>query len=87
VEGGGRVGWVRAAGFEGRGPGGWRCRVMKRDRREGRQISASASNRNFKGRQGAASGRTLWMSPAMVAAAAVNGRVTDVRTLISPSAS
>jgi 3-isopropylmalate/(R)-2-methylmalate dehydratase large subunit len=48
---------------------------------EGRQISASSSNRNFKGRQGSASGRTLLMSPAMVVAAAVHGRVTDVRTL------
>jgi 3-isopropylmalate/(R)-2-methylmalate dehydratase large subunit len=49
---------------------------------EGRQISASSSNRNFKGRQGSASGRTLLMSPAMVAAAAISGCVTDVRPLL-----
>ncbi|MFZ9826109.1 MAG: aconitase family protein, partial [Vulcanococcus sp.] len=49
----------------------------------GRQISASSSNRNFKGRQGSASGRTLLMSPAMVAAAAINGSVSDVRTLLN----
>jgi len=48
---------------------------------EGRQISASSSNRNFKGRQGSASGRTLLMSPAMVAAAAITGQVRDVRQL------
>ena len=77
----------RAAGFEWRDPGCSMCLAMNPDRLEGRQISASSSNRNFKGRQGSASGRTLLMSPAMVAAAAVNGRVTDVRTLISPSAS
>jgi 3-isopropylmalate/(R)-2-methylmalate dehydratase large subunit len=50
---------------------------------EGRQISASSSNRNFKGRQGSASGRTLLMSPAMVAAAAIHGRVSDVRALLN----
>ena len=77
----------RAAGFEWRDPGCSMCLAMNPDRLEGRQISASSSNRNFKGRQGSASGRTLLMSPAMVAAAAVNGRVTDVRTLISSSAS
>ena len=77
----------RAAGFEWREPGCSMCLAMNPDRLEGRQISASSSNRNFKGRQGSASGRTLLMSPAMVAAAAVNGRVTDVRTLTSPSAS
>ena len=70
-----------AAGFEWREPGCSMCLAMNPDRLEGRQISASSSNRNFKGRQGSASGRTLLMSPAMVAAAAVNGRVTDVRSL------
>jgi 3-isopropylmalate/(R)-2-methylmalate dehydratase large subunit len=49
---------------------------------EGRQISASSSNRNFKGRQGSASGRTLLMSPAMVVAAAITGVVTDVRSMV-----
>ena len=71
----------RAAGFEWREPGCSMCLAMNPDRLDGRQISASSSNRNFKGRQGSASGRTLLMSPAMVAAAAVTGTVTDVRTL------
>ena len=71
----------RDAGFEWREPGCSMCLAMNPDRLEGRQISASSSNRNFKGRQGSASGRTLLMSPAMVTAAAVHGCVTDVRTL------
>jgi len=71
----------REAGFEWREPGCSMCLAMNPDRLEGRQISASSSNRNFKGRQGSSTGRTLLMSPAMVAAAAVNGAVTDVRTL------
>ena len=74
------------AGFEWREPGCSMCLAMNPDRLEGRQISASSSNRNFKGRQGSASGRTLLMSPAMVAAAAVHGQVTDVRTLSLQSA-
>ncbi len=69
------------AGFEWREPGCSMCLAMNPDRLEGRQISASSSNRNFKGRQGSASGRTLLMSPAMVAAAAIHGQVTDVRTM------
>ncbi len=71
----------RQAGFEWREPGCSMCLAMNPDRLEGRQISASSSNRNFKGRQGSASGRTLLMSPAMVAAAAIAGHVTDVRSL------
>jgi 3-isopropylmalate/(R)-2-methylmalate dehydratase large subunit len=71
-----------AAGFEWREPGCSMCLAMNPDRLEGRQISASSSNRNFKGRQGSASGRTLLMSPAMVAAAAVTGVVTDVRGML-----
>jgi 3-isopropylmalate/(R)-2-methylmalate dehydratase large subunit len=59
------------------------CLAMNPDRLEGRQISASSSNRNFKGRQGSASGRTLLMSPAMVAAAAIAGKVCDVRQMIN----
>jgi 3-isopropylmalate/(R)-2-methylmalate dehydratase large subunit len=74
----------RQAGFEWREPGCSMCLAMNPDRLEGRQISASSSNRNFKGRQGSASGRTLLMSPAMVAAAAIHGRVTDVRPLLAP---
>lgn len=70
------------AGFEWREPGCSMCLAMNPDKLEGRQLSASSSNRNFKGRQGSASGRTLLMSPAMVVAAAVTGQVTDVRELM-----
>ncbi|MFN9622436.1 MAG: 3-isopropylmalate dehydratase large subunit [Cyanobacteriota bacterium] len=76
----------RAAGFEWRLPGCSMCLAMNPDRLEGRQISASSSNRNFKGRQGSATGRTLLMSPAMVAAAAVSGHVADVRRLLAAPA-
>ncbi|NCJ08421.1 3-isopropylmalate dehydratase large subunit [Synechococcales cyanobacterium C] len=69
------------AGFEWREPGCSMCLAMNPDKLEGRQLSASSSNRNFKGRQGSASGRTLLMSPAMVVAAAITGQVTDVRQL------
>jgi 3-isopropylmalate/(R)-2-methylmalate dehydratase large subunit len=72
----------RNAGFEWREPGCSMCLAMNPDRLEGRQMSASSSNRNFKGRQGSASGRTLLMSPAMVVAAAITGQVTDVRELM-----
>ena len=44
-----------------------------------RELCASSSNRNFKGRQGSPTGRTLLMSPVMVAAAAVSGSVADAR--------
>jgi len=71
-----------AAGFEWREPGCSMCLAMNPDKLQGRQLSASSSNRNFKGRQGSASGRTLLMSPAMVAAAAVKGEVFDVRELL-----
>jgi 3-isopropylmalate/(R)-2-methylmalate dehydratase large subunit len=67
------------AGFEWRGAGCSMCLAMNPDRLEGREICASSSNRNFKGRQGSPTGRTLLMSPAMVAAAAVAGEVVDVR--------
>jgi 3-isopropylmalate/(R)-2-methylmalate dehydratase large subunit len=69
------------AGFEFREPGCSMCLAMNPDKLTGRQICASSSNRNFKGRQGSPSGRTLLMSPAMVAAAAIAGRVTDARQL------
>ena len=72
----------KAAGFEWREAGCSMCLAMNPDKLQGSQISASSSNRNFKGRQGSASGRTLLMSPAMVAAAAVTGSVTDVRELL-----
>jgi 3-isopropylmalate/(R)-2-methylmalate dehydratase large subunit len=72
----------RRAGFEWRGAGCSLCLGMNTDRLEGRQVCASSSNRNFKGRQGSPVGRTLLMSPAMVAAAAVAGEVIDVRSLL-----
>ncbi|MGA1475016.1 MAG: 3-isopropylmalate dehydratase large subunit [Prochlorothrix sp.] len=72
----------QAAGFEWREAGCSMCLAMNPDKLQGNQISASSSNRNFKGRQGSSSGRTLLMSPAMVAAAAVTGSVTDVRQLV-----
>src|SRR5579864_3050836 len=71
-----------AAGFEWRGAGCSMCLGMNPDKLEGRQVSASSSNRNFKGRQGSPTGRTLLMSPAMVAAAAVAGEVVDVREML-----
>jgi 3-isopropylmalate/(R)-2-methylmalate dehydratase large subunit len=70
------------AGFEWRGAGCSMCLGMNPDQLEGRQISASSSNRNFKGRQGSPTGRTLLMSPAMVAAAAIAGEVVDVREIL-----
>jgi 3-isopropylmalate/(R)-2-methylmalate dehydratase large subunit len=69
------------AGFEWREAGCSMCLAMNPDKLVGRQISASSSNRNFKGRQGSSEGRTLLMSPAMVVAAAVTGKVSDVREL------
>ncbi len=70
------------AGFEWRAAGCSMCLAMNPDQLKGEQISASSSNRNFIGRQGSPSGRTLLMSPAMVAAAAVSGRVSDVRKMM-----
>ncbi len=72
----------REAGFDWRAAGCSMCLAMNPDKLVGREICASSSNRNFKGRQGSPTGRTLLMSPAMVAAAAINGRVTDVRELL-----
>ena len=68
-----------AAGFEWRAAGCSMCLAMNPDKLQGREVCASSSNRNFKGRQGSPTGRTLLMSPAMVAAAAVKGEVTDIR--------
>jgi 3-isopropylmalate/(R)-2-methylmalate dehydratase large subunit len=70
------------AGFDWRGAGCSMCLAMNPDKLVGREICTSSSNRNFKGRQGSPTGRTLLMSPAMVAAAAVTGHVTDVRELM-----
>ncbi len=74
------------AGFEWRGAGCSMCLAMNPDRLEGREVCASSSNRNFKGRQGSPTGRTLLMSPAMVAAAAVAGEVVDVREFAAAEA-
>ena len=70
------------AGFEWRGAGCSMCLAMNPDQLQGRQICASSSNRNFKGRQGSPTGRTLLMSPAMVAAAAIAGELVDTRRLV-----
>jgi 3-isopropylmalate/(R)-2-methylmalate dehydratase large subunit len=75
----------REAGFEWRAAGCSMCLGMNPDKLEGNQVCAASSNRNFKGRQGSPTGRTLLMSPAMVAAAAVSGEVTDVRELVGES--
>lgn len=71
-----------AAGFQWRGAGCSMCLAMNPDKLQGREVCASSSNRNFKGRQGSPTGRTLLMSPAMVAAAAIAGEVTDVREMV-----
>ncbi len=70
------------AGFQWRNPGCSMCLAMNPDKLIGNEISASSSNRNFIGRQGSPTGRTLLMSPAMVAAAAIAGEVTDVREML-----
>ena len=69
------------AGFEWRLPGCSMCLAMNDDKAEPGSRVASTSNRNFVGRQGRGS-RTHLMSPAMAAAAAVTGAITDVRTLL-----
>jgi 3-isopropylmalate/(R)-2-methylmalate dehydratase large subunit len=74
-----------AAGFEWRAAGCSMCLAMNPDKLQGREMCASSSNRNFKGRQGSPTGRTLLMSPAMVAAAAIEGCVADIRELSAAS--
>jgi 3-isopropylmalate/(R)-2-methylmalate dehydratase large subunit len=71
-----------AAGFEWREPGCSLCTALNGDQLQPGERCASTSNRNFKGRQGTG-GRTHLMSPAMAAAAALNGHCTDVRTLMA----
>ena len=73
----------RAAGFEWRDAGCSMCLAMNPDKLTGRQVCASSSNRNFIGRQGSPNGRTLLMSPAMAAAAAIAGEVVDARAALS----
>lgn len=72
----------KEAGFQWRDAGCSLCLAMNPDRLQGRELSASSSNRNFIGRQGSALGRTMLMSPAMVAAAAVSGHIADVREFL-----
>ncbi|HZZ17746.1 MAG TPA: 3-isopropylmalate dehydratase large subunit [Opitutaceae bacterium] len=74
------------AGFEWRNAGCSMCLAMNPDKLVGDQLCASSSNRNFKGRQGSPTGRTILMSPIMVAAAAVTGSVADAREVFSVSA-
>ncbi len=69
------------AGFEWRDPGCSMCLAMNADKLEPGERCASTSNRNFEGRQGRG-GRTHLMSPAMAAAAAINGKLSDVRDLL-----
>ncbi|MCW5642942.1 MAG: 3-isopropylmalate dehydratase large subunit [Rhodoferax sp.] len=71
----------KAAGFEWREPGCSMCLAMNADRLEPGERCASTSNRNFEGRQGAG-GRTHLVSPAMAAAAAVQGHFVDVRRFV-----
>jgi 3-isopropylmalate/(R)-2-methylmalate dehydratase large subunit len=71
----------RDAGFEWRAAGCSMCLAMNPDKLVGDQLCASSSNRNFKGRQGSPTGRTILMSPVMVAAAAVAGSVADAREI------
>lgn len=71
------------AGFEWRAAGCSMCLAMNPDKLIGDQLCASSSNRNFKGRQGSPTGRTMLMSPLMVAAAAVEGQVTDAREVFA----
>jgi 3-isopropylmalate/(R)-2-methylmalate dehydratase large subunit len=78
------LGWDKVftkAGFEFREAGCSMCLAMNPDKLSGNAVCASSSNRNFKGRQGSPTGRTLLMSPVMVAAAAIAGKVTDARQL------
>jgi len=73
----------REAGFDFREAGCSMCLAMNPDKLEGNQLCASSSNRNFKGRQGSPTGRTLLMSPVMVAAAAIAGEVADARDVFA----
>jgi 3-isopropylmalate/(R)-2-methylmalate dehydratase large subunit len=70
------------AGFQWRRAGCSMCLAMNDDALEGDEVCASSSNRNFVGRQGSKDGRTVLMSPAMVAAAAVEGEVVDARAYL-----
>ena len=69
----------RTAGFEWREAGCSMCLAMNPDKLIDDQLCASSSNRNFKGRQGSPTGRTILMNPLMVAAAAIKGEISDAR--------
>ncbi|GAA0244873.1 3-isopropylmalate dehydratase large subunit [Haladaptatus pallidirubidus] len=71
----------REAGFDWRNAGCSMCLGMNDDQLDGDEVCASSSNRNFVGRQGSPDGKTVLMSPTMVAAAAIRGEVTDVREM------
>ncbi|MEO8207081.1 MAG: aconitase family protein, partial [Chthoniobacterales bacterium] len=73
------------AGFEWRNAGCSMCLAMNPDKLIGDQLCASSSNRNFKGRQGSPTGRTILMSPLMVAAAAITGEISDAREVFTLS--
>jgi 3-isopropylmalate/(R)-2-methylmalate dehydratase large subunit len=73
----------REAGFEWREAGCSMCLAMNPDKLVDDQLCASSSNRNFKGRQGSPTGRTILMSPLMVAAAAIKGSLADAREVFS----
>ena len=73
---------LKEAGFDWREPGCSMCLAMNADRLEPGERCASTSNRNFEGRQGKG-GRTHLMSPAMAAAAAIKGKLADVREYLS----
>jgi 3-isopropylmalate/(R)-2-methylmalate dehydratase large subunit len=75
------------AGFEWRNAGCSMCLAMNPDKLIGDQLCASSSNRNFKGRQGSPVGRTILMSPVMVAAAAITGVVSDAREVFDVTGS
>lgn len=67
------------AGFQWREAGCSMCLAMNPDKLIGRELCASTSNRNFKGRQGSPTGRTVLVSPVMAAAAAITGKISDAR--------
>jgi 3-isopropylmalate/(R)-2-methylmalate dehydratase large subunit len=67
------------AGFEWRAPGCSMCLAMNDDKLRGRELCISTSNRNFKGRQGSPTGRTILASPLTAAASALEGALTDPR--------
>ncbi len=70
------------AGFEWRSAGCSMCLGMNPDKLIGDELCVSTSNRNFIGRMGSPTGRTILMSPAMVAAAAISGKIVDVREML-----